>query len=279
MNRTDPGIALPFAVALALSLASCSNANNGQQETVQAATVADAIEQPETPAESVEPQVQEAPAEMPAAPAPASAQDPATAATTPEPAQALPPAETNAANQAEQAEADASVASAPIATGTHISPQVAAATHVAAGHPQPHPAAEVAKPATVSASAMKADARRFRTLSMRARVATRLQATDSPNPPKLMMLKAGNIGITNLDLQVPVHFAFRAFPGDWTNQTLAPNLSKELGCGMPGANCLFWMRTGAKPAVFYKMQAAKRYGIFWNASDGIWDMREAIIDD
>ena len=93
-------------------------------------------------------------------------------------------------------------------------------------------------------------------------------------PMHTYSLKIGDIGISNFDEQVQVHFAIRTIDGAWQDQSLAPAATDEFLCGF-GQDCRFWMQTGTKPAVYYTMQSPTRYAIFWNAEKELWDLEIA----
>ena len=151
-----------------------------------------------------------------------------------------------------------------------VSPQVAAATHIAS--PARH-----ALPAQYTRAQR---VQRFRQFAMQLKVPV-LLAGDESHPLRVYSLKLGNIGITNLDNSVLVHFAMKSMDTDWRNESLSAEDTQEFGCGSMQhmQECLFWMRTGTKPAVFYTMHTPQRYAIVWNGDNGMWDLRLVDNDD
>lgn len=113
-----------------------------------------------------------------------------------------------------------------------------------------------------------------------AAVASQLQRTvplriTSPNPPQsMMMLKLGNVGISNFDDAIQVHFAIQTLQNDWTDKYLDPRDTREFFCNaIDSPGCLFWMKTGDKAPVEYAMNQSQRYAIFWDPDKGIWDLQ------
>lgn len=106
-------------------------------------------------------------------------------------------------------------------------------------------------------------------------LATRFQTpsllTEPPPPTQLYSLKSGNVGISNLDTSASVHFAMKSPLSDWRDESLVAKDTREFVCGMP--DCLFWMQTGGKPAVYYKISSPQRYTIAWSPGKGVWDLR------
>ncbi|MFT3898548.1 MAG: hypothetical protein QM719_12815 [Thermomonas sp.] len=142
-----------------------------------------------------------------------------------------------------------------------IGPQLAAATHVA-------PQTQQALP-THYTKAQRAQ--RFRQVAMQLKAPVLLADTGKPGRA-MYSLKLGNIGLSNLDSSVLVHFAMKSMDAEWRNEALAAGNTQEFECGFP-QQCLFWMRTGTKPAVFYAMHTPQRYAIVWDGEQGLWDLR------
>ncbi len=95
-----------------------------------------------------------------------------------------------------------------------------------------------------------------------------------------MSLRIGDVGISNLDSAMRVSFAMKSSNQAWTNQALDANDTREFGCGGLSADqldmeCLFWMQTGNKPAVYYRIKSNARYAIFWDDSQALWDLQAA----
>ena len=244
------------ALCLAVSLAGCSGEATSQLAQPASTRAADAA----IPATATKP-------------APAAEQTPGPLpATSNEPDQAGP---------ASQAEAELAL---PVqASGTDsqpakpISAQVAAATKT---HAVATAGSQVASATRVTQTqhALPAQftraqrAQRFRQVSMQLKAPVLLAGTGKTGGV-LYSLKFGNIGISNLDNSVLVHFAMKSMDAEWRNEALAAERTQEFGCGLPQQDCLFWMRTGTRPAVFYKMHAPQRYAIVWDGDRGLWDLR------
>jgi hypothetical protein len=145
----------------------------------------------------------------------------------------------------------------------------------------PEPAATPATPVAETAAVRALRREHFNALAIRLRPPALLAGTEpgAGQPHVVMSLQAGNVGITNLDATLAVNFAMKSELGDWRSLRLAPRLSEEFGCSIGESDCLFWMRTGAKPAVFYKVRSPDRYAIFWNTEQGLWDLRRVERDD
>jgi hypothetical protein len=233
------------------------------------------------------------PAGEPASPRTSDAAVPATMATpettvgqTPQPLPAMGN-EPDQAGPAAQAEAELAVpveapavdsppakpATAQVAAATKahavatVGPQLAAATHAT-------PQTQLALP-THYTKAQRAQ--RFKRLAMQLRAPVLLAETEKPGNT-VYSLKLGNIGISNLDGSVLVHFAMKSMESEWRNEALAAGVTQEFDCGFP-QECLFWMRTGTKPAVFYAMHTPQRYAIVWDGGQGLWDLRLVDKDD
>ena len=255
------------ALCLAVSLAGCSGADDPR-----GAIAAEATSQLAQPAST-----RAADAAVPATatnPAPAAEQIPGPLpATSNEPDQAGP---------ASQAEAELAL---PVqASGTDsqparpISAQVAAATKTHAVATAGSQVASATRITPQTQHALPAQftraqrAQRFRQVSMQLKAPVLLAGTGKTGGV-LYSLKFGNIGISNLDNSVLVHFAMKSMDAEWRNEALAAERTQEFGCGLPQQDCLFWMRTGTRPAVFYKMHAPQRYAIVWDGDQGLWDLR------
>jgi len=206
---------------------------------------------------------------------PAAASAPAAAAGATSPAAAPP--ESNAEDQATQAGADTDAPAA--APGSHDTVIEHAATTVSTTATHAAMASHVHQPATTdaSASARAERVQRFAALAARAVFPALLSKEDSSRePPQTYSLKLGDVGISNLDPGVGVHFALKTQDAEWHNQSLEPDATEEFGCGgLLYSDCLFWMRTGTKPPTFYKMHTPGRYVIFWDGNAARWDLRIA----
>ena len=309
MNVLSRPHVTPFrgaALLLALLLPACEN------HAQEAAPPAVEASPEDTPAEATDAQdpaaVDEATAteapppadtvsadEAPAVPPDATPATPADAAPA-APADATAPV-ANDANQAQGANVDEAALlpapavgeTAPSAAAVHA-PQVATPVHpaatqvahpvhpavAAAAHPVQHatPAHVAAVPVAPAAQAQALRKERFRIVSERLRPPVALMAADLPRVPQtLMQLKAGDVGIGNSDASLAVNFAMKSPTGDWRNERLDPRITKEFACG-GWQDCLFWMRTGAQPAVFYKLRWPTRYAIVWDTGQTRWDLRK-----
>lgn len=94
---------------------------------------------------------------------------------------------------------------------------------------------------------------------------------------QMLVLKAGDVGISNLDDATGVNFAMKSGFDDWRDEYLQPRDSKEFPCGFNN-ECLFWMQTGSNPAVYYKIRSSSRYVIVWDADKQLWDLKLAQVD-
>jgi len=263
------------AIALVLLglLAACSHSDQGADEAI--------------PEDSAAMQAVDAPAAKSEAPtAQATAQpDQKLPESPPPPATAPAPHASNAAGQAQlatQAEAQMGPSDAPGAAA--MSPAAAAAERTVAHSMANAPAisraeSEVKQPvngAAVVASTAPATAvtsERFKHLIALTASPALLSKLDSPRePPKTMSMMMGDIGISNLDDSSPVYFALKTHDSDWKDASVDPRITEEFGCGLVD-ECLFWMRTGTNPAVFYKLRSPERYALFWNEPSAIWDLR------
>lgn len=145
----------------------------------------------------------------------------------------------------------------------------------------PDPATAPAAPVADAAARRAMRREHMRAVAIRLRPPALLAGTEpgAGQPQVVMSLQAGNVGITNLDAALPVNFAMKSELSEWRSESLAPRLSQEYGCSIGNSDCLFWMRTGTKPAVFYKIRSPDRYAIFWNTEQGLWDLRRVERDD
>jgi hypothetical protein len=273
-NVTGMPAAIVSCLCLASSLAACSGHDDHG--------VAMAAEATPPTAEPASPLTSEA-----AVPATATNPEPA-AEPTPGPLPAIGN-EPDQAGPAAQAEAELAVpveasgtdpalakpASAQVAAAitahavTAVSPQIAAATHHVA------PETQHALPAHYSKAQR---AQRFKRVAMQLHAPVLLAETGKTGQT-MYSLKLGNIGISNLDSSVLVHFAMKSMDAEWRNEALAAGITQEFECGLPQEECLFWMRTGSRPAVFYKMHTPDRYAIVWDGDQGLWDLRLVDKDD
>lgn len=137
-------------------------------------------------------------------------------------------------------------------------------------------AAKVSPPVMAAAAGSMEAKRQARFAS----VASHLQRTvplrvTGPNPSQtVMMLKLGNVGISNFDDAIQVHFAIQTLQNDWTDEYLDPRDTREFFCNaMDSPGCLFWMKTGDKAPVEYAMDQSHRYAIFWDPDKEIWDLQ------
>ena len=95
-----------------------------------------------------------------------------------------------------------------------------------------------------------------------------------PPPQRTLMLKLGNVGISNFDDALRVHFAIQTLQSDWADEYLDPRDTREFFCNATDSpGCLFWMKTGDKPPVEYAMDQSHRYAIFWDSDKEIWDLQ------
>ena len=179
-------------------------------------------------------------------------------------------AEISAVDSPATIKAQVHIAAHAVTPAIKASTQVSAATHVAAQTQSASPA--------LSAKALRVQ--RFRQFAMQLKAPV-LLAGNEKQGTVMYSLKLGNIGITNLDNSVLVHFAMKSMDTDWRNESLSAEDTQEFGCGSMQhmQECLFWMRTGTKPAVFYTMHTPQRYAIVWNGDNGMWDLRLVDNDD
>ncbi len=283
-------------VLFALLLAGCSSSESAQ--TVELAVPQTDVASPA----SVPPSDPAAPATAVAQPATAtSTLPPTSAASTP-----LPPTP-NQANQATLARqwettltatgpepVDASTATKPVtpatphaATGnTHVKPfrpaGVAVNTQATRHHPlsgsQRH-AAQVAQATMAPVAQSPASIRktRFTALVSRLHSPVAVRQVELPSAPRTtMMLKLGNVGISNFNETTDVYFALKTSLQDWRDEHLAPGSTREFPCSL-GADeaCVFSMQTGEQAPVRYPLHQGDRYAIVWDSQNGIWDLRLA----
>lgn len=157
---------------------------------------------------------------------------------------------------------------------TVAQPPVAAAVNTSQGGVAlSHAAATAVATAPLSAKAMRQQ--HFTQLAARYTSPILLSQEELTNKPlQVFSLKVGGIGISNFDEQVRVNFAIKSVNSDWQDEYLDPAITREFQCGFPD-DCLFWMQTGSKPAVYYKMHTPARYAIFWDEGKELWDLKIA----
>lgn len=276
-------------LAVSLLLAACSPQDSGgsTQAMAPAAEPATSATAPEA-----------APAQaMPASPGtvatvpPGAASAPTSAATVPTPPVAsAPPDQSTAPDQAHLAHAaepsllpaaPAPDTPAPAPAPAPVSAQAKPATHIAmtavVAHPTPAAAAHIS---TASAQNLHLATTHYAALAAQFNKPTVLKLPGSA-PQRTYSLRLGNVGISNLDRAMRVNFAMKMPDADWTNQALDANDTREFICGgmseqqVLSTDCLFWMQTGGKPAVYYRIQSNERYAIFWDDTQALWDLRVA----
>jgi hypothetical protein len=188
----------------------------------------------------------------------------------------LPPQDaTSGAEEAGNTAPTVSAAPAgPADTGAHPAVHhaafaVPAHAAVAATHDPVDMGAAVVEP-DPSAGAATAHAPGFAQLATNASVPTAIVVPQAPGGAIAQpMLLHNHVGISNLDPNLRVYFAVKPGQADWRNESLLPGHTGEIDCGV--GECLFWMQTGSRPALQYRLRQQERYGIYWNRAKGIWD--------